>query len=68
MNDPETRCPSCGLVDHVHVAATVWGSYTPEGFDSDAEDLPNYDYSFDDATAARCPGCRHTGPLNDFIP
>lgn len=73
MNDQakpgyQTCCPSCGLKDSVQVAATVWGLFTPEGFDSDADDLPSYDNDFDEHAGAICPECGHRGNLSDFQP
>ena len=62
----DLKCPNCGQTEAFHIAATVWGRYTANGFDQDAEDLPNGDSDWDQYAACICPECHKSGLVEDF--
>ncbi len=47
-----TVCPSCGRIDQIDVAATVWVRITDNGTDADASSDGHHEY--DGASAASC--------------
>lgn len=61
-----TVCPSCGRIDQIDVAATVWVRITDNGTDADASSDGHHEY--DGASAASCGGCRWTGTLRETQP
>lgn len=60
-------CPSCGQTKEFQIAATVWGAYTAEGFDTTADGLPSYDNDWDQYDGCRCPFCEKAGCVEDFL-
>lgn len=61
------ECPQCGQRECFHIAATVWGRHTANGFDSMDEGLPDHDSDWDQYAACRCPACAKSGIVEDFL-
>ena len=59
-------CVWCGQTEVFHVCCDIWGELTKDGFDSDADNLPNRDADFDDYRGCRCPQCGAHGVVGDF--
>lgn len=62
----DMQCPKCGQTEVFHIAATVWGAFTAQGFDMDAADLPSHDNDWNQYAACMCPKCQHTALVEDF--
>jgi len=65
-NDLGMACPKCGQIEAFHISASVWGRYTTEGFDPDAEDICEGGSDWDQYAGCICPACQHTGVVEDF--
>lgn len=61
------KCPKCGQRERLHIAATVWGEITAEGFNSLADGLPDHDSDWDQYAPCRCAACQKSGIVEDFM-
>jgi len=62
----DMKCPNCGQTEAFHIAATVWGNFTADGFDPDAWGLPDHNNDWTEYDACICPQCKKTGIVQDF--
>lgn len=67
MSKINMKCPGCGQTEAFNIAATVWGRYTAEGFDSHADNLPSYDNIWEQYAGCQCPKCGKEGVVEDFL-
>jgi hypothetical protein len=67
-NSHDLCCPQCKNNGPIAIAAIIWVMVIADGTDDTDDRLPDHDTEWTEDSPARCPICKYSGKVRDFVP